>query len=359
MRKEIFTPGRTELAGNHTDHQRGRVLASAVDRGLYARYEANNSSVIRVKSEGFSNFELRLSQRAVRAVEFGSPKALVRGVMAGFGELGLNVGGFDASIRSTLPAGSGLSSSAAFAVLIGKIMSELFNDGKVDPVVIARVAQRAENTFFGKPCGLMDQFTCALGHTVYIDFSTNEIEPIRADFSAMGLTLCLTDTGGSHAGLDSSYARIPADMVYIANLFDKGVLGDVDPVEFRAKGWDPSNRPVRRAMHFFDENERVPQMRDALKRCDGETYMRLMNESGRSSEKLLNNIVTSATGDTKLAQGLEMSEKMLNGRGAWRVHGGGFAGCVQALMPSDYFPEYKSVMEADFGPGSCSEIKLV
>lgn len=359
MKKQLFTPGRTELAGNHTDHQKGRVLASAVDRGLYATYRENGSAMINVRSEGFAPFTVRLSHQTVRTGEFGSPKALVRGVTMGFRELGLNVGGFDAEIRSTLSAGSGLSSSAAFAVLIGRILSILFNDGKVDPIVIARVAQSAENTYFGKPCGLMDQLTCSLGHTVYIDFSKNEIEPIKADFSVMGLTICLTDTGGSHAGLDSSYARIPADMVYIANLFDRGVLGDVDPAAFRAKAWDISNRPVRRATHFFDENERVPLMRDALKRGDGETYMRLMNESGRSSEKLLNNIVTSATGDTKLLQGLEKSEKLLSGKGAWRVHGGGFAGCVQALMPTDYFPEYKAEMEKIFGADSCQEMKLV
>ena len=359
MKKEIFTPGRTELAGNHTDHQRGRILASAVDRGLYAHCEANGSRVIHVKSEGFDAFDVRTYHTSVHTAEFGTPKALVRGVTASFLELGLNVGGFDAEIRSTLPSGSGLSSSAAFAVLIGRILNELFNDGQVDPLVIARAAQQAENTFFGKPCGLMDQLTCSLGHTVYVDFSTNEIEPIHADFSAMGLTLCLTDTGGSHAGLDSSYARIPSDMVLIANLFDKGVLGDVDPAEFRAKGWDPSNRPVRRAMHFFDENERVPKMRDALKNGDSAEYLRLMNESGRSSERLLNNIITSATGDTKLAQGLELSEKLLSGKGAWRVHGGGFAGCVQALMPTDYFPEYKARMEEKFGADSCREIKLV
>ena len=276
-----------------------------------------------------------------------------------FTELGLNIGGFNAEIKSTLPAGSGLSSSAAFAVLIGKILNSFFNDGKLEPIVIARAAQQAENKFFGKPCGLMDQLTCAMGHTIYVDFKTNEIEPIQADFGPMGLTMCLTDTGGSHAGLDTSYARIPSDMIYIANLFDKGVLGDVDPEEFRSKGWDPANRPVRRAMHFFDENERVPQMRDALKAGDGNTYMRLMNESGRSSEKLLNNIITSATGDTKLAQGLDRSERLLKGRGAWRVHGGGFAGCVQALMPTDYFPVYKAAMEEEFGPGTCREIKLV
>lgn len=359
MSNVLFVPGRTELAGNHTDHQNGRILASAVDRGLYAEYEANGSSVIRIDSEGFAPFEVKTGYLAVRATDFGKPVALVRGTVATMKELGIKTGGFNAKIHSTLPSGSGLSSSAAFAVMIGKIISELFNKGEVDPVVIARIAQRAEREYFGKPCGLMDQLTCSLGHAVYVDFKTGEIEPIIADFEAMGLTLCLTDTGGSHAGLDSSYARIPADMVYIANLFDKGVLGDVDPEAFRSKNWDVADRPVRRAKHFFDENDRVPLMRDALKNKDGAEYMRLMNESGRSSEIYLNNIITSATGDTKLAKGLEKSKKLLEGKGAWRVHGGGFAGCVQALMPSEFFEEYKTAMEHDFGEGSCREIKLV
>ena len=359
MKKSFSVSGRTELAGNHTDHQNGRILASTIHMGLTARAEQNDSDRIRIKSQGFGPLEVNLTQLGVRPREFGSSEALIRGVAASFRELGLQVGGFDADVRSTLPVGAGLSSSAAFSVLVGKILSELYNGGKVDPVVIARAAQGAENRFFGKPCGLMSQLVCALGHTVYVDFKSMEIQRLEADFGAMGLTLCLTETGGSHAGLDSSYARIPADMVYIANLFDKGLLGDVDPAEFRAKGWDPANRPVRRAMHFFDENERVPQMRDALQRKDGETYMRLMNESGRSSEKLLNNVVTSATGDEKMAQGLEKSRQLLEGRGAWRVHGGGFAGCVQALMPSDYFETYKTEMEKTFGPGACREIRLV
>ncbi len=358
MMKEVFVSGRTELAGNHTDHQNGRILASAIDLGITARCETNGSGVVHINSEGYEPFDIKVSQLAVNPREFGTPAALVRGVMDGFDEMGLAIGGFNAEISSTLPAGAGLSSSAAFSVLIGKILSELFNGGKVEPVVIARLAQRAENKHFGKPCGLMG-LVCALGHTLYADFKTNEVEPIEADFDSMGLTLCLTDTGGSHAGLDTSYARIPADMIYIANMFDKGVLGDVDPEEFRSKGWDPSNRPVRRAMHFFDENERVPRMRDALKRGDGQEYMRLMNESGRSSEELLNNIVTSATGDTKLLQGLKKSEELLSGKGAWRVHGGGFAGCVQALMPKEYFAEYKEEMEKIFGENSCKEIKLV
>ena len=359
VKKTFHVSGRTELAGNHTDHQKGRILASTIQMGLSARVEPGSGSLIRVKSQGFGPREVNLNQLSVRPREFGSPEALVRGVAASFKELGLKIGGFDAEIRSSLPVGAGLSSSAAFSVLIGRILSELYNDGKVDPLVVARAGQQAENRFFGKPCGLMSQLVCALGQTVYVDFATREIEPVHADFAAMGLTLCLTETGGSHAGLDTSYARIPADMVYVANLFDKGVLGDVDPEAFRSKGWDPANRPVRRAMHFFDENERVPQMRDALKAGDGETYMRLMNESGRSSEELLNNIVTSATGDTKLAQGLALSRELLEGRGAWRVHGGGFAGCVQALMPTAYFPQYRTEMEKVFGAGSCREIRLV
>ncbi|MGI5976957.1 MAG: galactokinase [Candidatus Limivicinus sp.] len=358
MKKQFFVPGRTELAGNHTDHQDGRFLASAVDLGLYGEAEPGGSTV-RIQSQGFEPFEAHFSNLPVRTSEFGTSKALVRGMLAEFKALGLNIGGFSAKITSTLISGSGLSSSAAFSVMIGQILNKLFNGGKVDPVVIARAAMTAENEYFGKPCGLMSPMTCALGHTIYMDLKTQEYERLDADFASMGLTLCLTDTGGSHAGLDTSYARIPADMVYIANFFDEGKLGYVDPAEFRKKGWANSNRPVRRATHFFDENERVPRMRDALKSGDGETYMRLMNESGRSSEKLLNNIVTSATGDTKLENGLELSAKLLEGRGAWRVHGGGFAGCVQALMPTDYFPFYKQEVEKVFGPGKCRPIKLI
>ena len=359
MKQYLFTPGRTELAGNHTDHQNGRVLTAAIDRGLSARFEARDDRLVRIRPEGMEEFELRTDQLSPRTAEFGSSRALVRGMLATFAALGLKIGGFEAEISSSMPIGAGLSSSAAFSVLIGRILSTLYNDGKVEPIVIARAAQEAENRFFGKPCGLMSQLTCALGRTLYLDLKTREIEPIRADFEGMGLTLCLTDTGGSHAGLDSSYARIPADMVYIANLFDKGVLGDVDPAEFRSKGWDPANRPVRRAMHFFDENERVPLMRDALLAGDAESYLRLMNESGRSSEVLLNNIVTSATGDTKLEQGLLLSRELLEGRGAWRVHGGGFAGCVQALMPTPLFEGYKAEMEKVFGKDKCMKINLL
>ena len=358
VKKTIHVSGRTELAGNHTDHQNGRILASTIHLGVSARAEAVDSDKICIKSQGMGHWEIALNQLSVRPREFGTPEALIRGVASVFKSLGLNIGGIEAEVRSNLPVGAGLSSSAAFSVLIGRLLSEFYNGGQVDPLVIARAAQEAENRFFGKPCGLMSQLVCALGHTVYVDFKTMEIQRLDADFASMGLTLCLTETGGSHAGLDSSYARIPADMVYIANLFDQGVLADVDPAAFRAKGWDPANRPVRRAMHFFDENERVPLMRDALRSGNGEEYMRLMNETGRSSKRILNKIITSATGDTKLASGLEKSRQLLEARGAWRVHGGGFAGCVQALMPTDYFETYKTEMEKTCGTDSCREIRL-
>lgn len=356
--KSFFAPGRTELAGNHTDHQKGRVLASAVDKGIHAAVEPNFDNVARIISAGFPDMNINLLDLDVHPEEFGSSEALVRGVAAAMYDIGASFGGFDATLESELSAGSGLSSSAAFAVLMCRIFNGLYNNSELEPQAIARIARQAENLHFGKPCGLMDQLACALGKAVYIDFLTGEITPVNADFSRMGLTLCLTDTGGSHAGLDTSYARIPADMRYIASFFGKELLGEVDPAEFYAKKWNTADRPVRRAKHFFDENARVPKMRDALTAGNAREYMRLMNESGRSSEELLNNIVTSATDDRKLETGLYLSRKLLEGIGAWRVHGGGFAGCVQALMPMDYFPKYKSEMEAAFGDGSCRELKL-
>lgn len=354
----FFAPGRTELAGNHTDHQKGRVLASAVDKGIHARVEPNFDNVVRIRSAGFPDMNINLLDLDVHPEEFGSSAALVRGVAAAMYDIGASFGGFDATLESELSAGAGLSSSAAFAVLMCRIFNGLYNNSELEAQAIARIAQQAENLHFGKPCGLMDQLACALGKAVYIDFLTGEVIPVNADFSRMGLTLCLTDTGGSHAGLDTSYARIPADMRYIASFFGKELLGEVDPAEFYAKRWDTADRPVRRAKHFFDENARVPKMRDALISGDAKEYMRLMNESGRSSEELLNNIVTSATDDRKLETGLYLSSRLLDGVGAWRVHGGGFAGCVQALMPTEYFPKYKSEMEAAFGDGSCCELRL-
>ena len=356
--ERFFVPGRTELAGNHTDHQKGRVLAAAVDKGIHAEVMPNSDNKVRIRSVGFKDMTVDLTDLDVRTEQFGSSKALVRGVAAAMHDLGASFGGFDAMLHSSLHSGSGLSSSAAFSVLIANVFNRLYNNSELEPVGIARIAQQAENLHFGKPCGLMDQLACSLGKAVYIDFLTGDIVPVDADFSRMGLTLCLTDTGGSHAGLDTSYARIPADMRLIASFFGKELLGQVDPVRFFSKNWDTADRPVRRARHFFDENERVPKMRDALIAGRAREYMRLMNESGRSSEKYLNNIVTSATDDHKLESGLILSEKLLSGIGAWRVHGGGFAGCVQALMPTEEFEHYKTEMERSFGADSCRALKL-
>ena len=355
----LSVPGRTELAGNHTDHQHGRVLVSAIHLNIRADFSANSDSVIRVRSSQYDEVLVRINQLSVHPVEFGKPISLVRGVAAAFQNLGLKIGGFDATVTSSLPIGAGLSSSAAFSVLIARIFNQLYNDNRIEDIVLARAAHTAENVHFGKPSGLTSQLVCAYGHALYIDLKTNEMERIESDFSDMGLAMCLTNTGGRHDGLNTSYARIPADMKYIANLFDAGYLADVDEADFRSRGWDLSNRPVRRAMHFFDENARVPKMRDALKAHNGEEYMRLMNESGRSSEELLNNIVTSSTGDTRLLEGLELSASLLEGKGAWRVHGGGFAGCVQAVMPIDLFPAYQKAMEEKFGAGSCFRSRLV
>ena len=355
----IFAPGRTELSGNHTDHQQGRILASAVDVGLTAAVERGSGTKVLLASEGFTLIEADTDQLEILPEDFGTSRALMRGMLACFRNNGLEIGPFSAKVTSTLPSDSGLSSSAAFSVMVGRILNELYNGGKADPVFIAKAAQYAENEYFGKPCGLMDQLACSLGHAVYVDFRTMDIEPIIADFGAMGLTLCLSNTGGSHAGLDDAYASIRIEMDSIAARFGQKVLRDVDPEEFFAKGWSLSERPVRRAKHFFEENERVPQMRDALRNGNGEEYMRLMNASGRSSENLLENIVAEGAGDTKLAEGLELSAKLLEGKGAWRVHGGGFAGCVQALMPPELFPFYKQEMEKAFGEGSCRELKLV
>ena len=354
----IFTPGRTELSGNHTDHQQGRILASAVDLGLTAVVEKGSGTRVAIESDGFKPFYAETDLLDIIPGDYGTSRALMRGLLAYFRENGFEIGPFSAKVTSTLPSGSGLSSSAAFSVMVGRILNELYNGGKADPVFIAKAAQYAENEYFGKPCGLMDQLACSLGHAVYVDFRTMEIDPIIADFGSMGLTLCLANTGGTHAGLDDAYASIRIEMDGIAARFGKKVLRDVDPDDFFAKGWSTDERPVRRAKHFFEENERVPRMRDALRAGNGEEYMRLMNASGRSSENQLNNIVAEGAGDTKLAEGLELSAKLLEGKGAWRVHGGGFAGCVQALMPPDLFPFYKQEMEKAFGPGTCRELKL-
>ena len=353
----FFCPGRTELAGNHTDHQKGRVMAAAVDMGITAEASPNGDNVIRVFSQGFEPIQVDLSHLWPEEREAGTSIALVRGMAALLAEYGRPLQGFDAHLTSSIPAGSGLSSSAAFSVLTGYMIA-FFAGLNPAPEDLARIAQKAENRWFGKPCGLMDPMACAIGGSVYMDFLENRILKLNWDFDKLGLTLCLTDTGGSHALATEAYTAIPADMTSVAHHFGESVLAKVRAPEFDLQWPEHTEDPAwMRARHFFDETTRTALMADALGLQDGNRYMNLMNQSGRSSERLLQNIVCDDCG-TELALGLETSARILEGKGAWRVHGGGFAGCVQALMPEKEFPAYQASMESLFGPGSCQRVKI-
>lgn len=349
---QFFTPGRTEIIGNHTDHQLGRVIASAVSVGIHAEAEKTEDAWIRVHSEDCGDFAIHTEQTAPRPEELGTTAALIRGLVAAFAARGFRVGGFHCSVSSEIPVGGGLSSSAAFTVLVGKILNTFYNDGRIPAGSIAECARDAENLHFGKPSGLMDQMACAVGQAVYMDFMTGEVQALPCDFKSMGLVLCLTDTGGSHAGLTAAYGEIAADMRSIAAELGEELLGYVNQTTFFERDF-PQARACDRARHFFEENARVPEMRDAILAGDRGTCLALMNASGRSSERLLRNIRTDA-GDDRLEQGLALSARMLEGKGAWRVHGGGFAGCVQALVPVEEFENYCLGMERVFGKGSCN-----
>ena len=366
MEKKLFVPGRTELAGNHTDHQQGRILASAVDLGLYADFEKNGENAIHIHSEGYSDFTVRLNHTAVRTGEFDTPKSLVRGMIAAFRELGLDCGGFNAEIRTTLPAGSGLSSSAAYTVLIGKILSELFNDGKVDPVVIARAAQQSENKYFGKPCGLMDQTASSVGGLVYIDFRDPAhpvVENVEYDFDGCGYTLCIIDSGADHVGLTQNYAAIPGELHKVCRVFGREYLRDVDESEFYARLPEvrkvAGDRGALRAMHIFDDSRRVAEQVAALRNNDFDRFLKLVNDSGDSSWKYLQNVIPSGSREHQsMAFTIALCKKLLNGRGAVRVHGGGFAGTALAFVPDGEFNKFREGVERVLGAGCCHKLSI-
>lgn len=354
----FFCPGRTELAGNHTDHQKGRVMAAAVDKGITAEAEPNDENVIRVFSEGFQPVQVDLSRLWPEESDVGTSAALVRGAAGVLSERLERLQGFDAYLKSDLTPGGGLSSSAAYAVLAACMVAYFAEGPEISAEELARAAQKAENRWFGKPCGLMDQLACAVGGGVYIDFLENRLLRIDCDFDSLGLALCLTDTGGSHADATDAYAAIPEDMSAVARVFGEPFLARVRRSDFDAQWPEHSTDPQwMRARHFFDETWRVSAMADALGLRDAGRYMQLMNESGRSSERLLKNIEALGCGN-ELARGLALSAELLEGRGAWRVHGGGFAGCVQALMPEECFEPYRGAMERTFGAGSCQRIRI-
>lgn len=359
-------PGRTEVGGNHTDHNRGCVMAAAVGLDVIAVVSPCEGSVISVKSEGFPEDVVDISDIEVKENEKNTSASLIRGVAAGFKNAGLGVCGFKAYTTSNVLKGSGLSSSAAFEVLIGTIFSYLCNEGSVSAVKIAQIAQYAENVYFGKPSGLMDQMASSVGGFITIDFKDTEdpvIESISYDFASSGYTLCIVDTKGNHADLTPEYAAIPVEMKSVAKFFGKNELRDITKEQLvdniaavREKCGD---RAVARAFHFFDDNERVGLEAAALKSGDINGFLKLVTESGNSSFKYLQNVfAVKAPAEQGLVMGLYMSENLLRGRGAVRVHGGGFAGTIQAFVPHELVDTYSETMEKVFGKGSCYKLYI-
>ena len=359
-------PGRTEIGGNHTDHQRGRVLAAAVNLDTVAAVRLNGTDQIRILSKGYPLCEVDVKELTPREDEINTTAALIRGVAARFVQLGCDVKGFDAYCESTVLPGSGLSSSAAYEVLIGTIINHLFFDAKVSQAEVAQIGQYAENVFFGKPCGLMDQTASAVGNLVTIDFfekGNPKIEPLNFDFASCGHALCIIDTYASHADLTDEYAAIPNEIKSVCEHFGKEVLTEIEEKEFfaaipvlREKCGD---RAVLRAVHFYQENARVPKQVEALEKGEFDTFLKLIKESGYSSYMYLQNVIPAGYKENQdVALALAMCEHFLNGRGAYRVHGGGFAGTVQAFVPFDMLDEFVEGMDGILGKGACHVLSI-
>lgn len=359
-------PGRTEVGGNHTDHQHGCVLAGSVDLDVIAIAAPTADNIVRIKSEGYDMDVIDLSNLEPSKNETGYAISLIRGMCAAFKNAGYNIGGFNAYTTSNVLKGSGLSSSAAFEVLVGVILNSMFNDSKASAVDIAKFAQKAENDYFGKPCGLMDQMASSVGGFTAIDFSDPAnpvIEKVDFDLAAHKYSLCIVNTGGNHADLTDDYAAVPAECKQIANAMGKEFLRDVDEDEFYKAIPDLrkscSDRAVLRAIHFFSENRRAVEQKDALKADCFDEFLRLINESGKSSFCYLQNVFSSSAPDEQgISLALALTEKFLNKRGAFRVHGGGFAGTIQAFIPDDMLDEYKEFIETVFGVGSCYVLNI-
>ena len=365
---EIYSaPGRTEVGGNHTDHQHGQVLAASINDDAIAIVSKNSSETVNVKSEGYDMITISLGDIAKRDDEEGTTLALIKGVLASFKERGYTIGGFNAYITSDVLGGSGLSSSAAFETIIGNIISGLYNEMKVDAVEIAIIGQYAESAYFGKPCGLMDQMACSVGSLCHIDFKDPKnpiIEPIVVDLDEVGYSLCITDTKGSHADLTPDYAAVPAEMKAVAAFFGKDVLIEVseDEVvahipELREKLGDMG---VLRALHFYEENKRVEKEVAALRSKDFSSFLANVKASGDSSFKFLQNVYTSHdVQHQNVSIALCVSEKVLGADGGVsRVHGGGFAGTIQAFVKNDKVAEYKAALDKVFGDGACNVLKI-
>lgn len=361
-------PGRTEVCGNHTDHNHGKVLAASVNLDAVAVASVNQDGMIRVKSKGHAMNVADLSDMQPDPAQFGHSTSMVKGVAAGLREWGYTVSGFDACTDSEVMGGSGLSSSAAFEVLVATCISALFNEEKIDAVTLGRVAQYSENKFFGKPCGLLDQMTSAVGTFVTIDFkdtASPDIRKIDVDFESFGHSLCIVDTGGSHSDLTDDYAAVRSEMESVARAMGCSVLRETTFEAFLEQlpalysSEDVNDRALLRAYHFYQENMRVDAAVAALEGKDFERFKQVIVESGRSSYMYNQNVFTPKNPtEQKLSLALALSEHLLAGKGAYRVHGGGFAGTIQAFVPQDMLQHYKTEMERVFGAGSCHVLSI-
>jgi len=358
--------GRTEIGGNHTDHQHGCVLAAAIGLDTIAIVSFNDDKVIRIKSEGYPAFDVDIDALDAVSDEKSTSVALVRGICAKFAGIGAEIGGFDAYISSDIPSGSGLSSSAAFEVLIGTIIDTHYNKGKIGAVEIAKAGQYAENEYFGKKCGLMEQMVSSVGGFVFIDFKDTEnpeINSVDLDFNSAGYSLCITDTKGNHADLSDEYSEIEAEMKNVAKSLGGDVLRDADEGEFYDKMPELRNvcsdRALLRAAHFFAENQRVTDEAEVLANGNTEGFFELVRASGDSSYKLLQNIYSVHNPKVQeISLAIMLSERFLNGSGAVRVHGGGFAGTIQAFVPNYLAEDYAAEMNRIFGEESCQVLNI-
>lgn len=358
----IFSaPGRTEICGNHTDHQHGCVLAAAVNLDAIAVVAFHNENVIRLQSVGYKQVLIELDDLDIHPEEEGTTKSLIRGMVAQFNDMGVKVGGFNAFVSSDVLSGSGLSSSAAFEVLIGNIIDRHYNGGKAGAVEIAKMGQFAENKYFGKESGLMDQMVSSVGGFVFIDFKDTinpVIEKHECNFEEGELRLIITDTKGSHADLTDDYVSVPTEMKLVAEQFGKKVLREVDEEKFYAslgklRSTCP-DRAILRAAHYYGDNKRVGKEVEALDAKDFTGFLQLVRESGKSSAQLLQNLYsTKKTDEQGIPLALMVGERILGEKGACRVHGGGFAGTMQAFLPNDLVESYRNAMVSLFGEGCC------
>ena len=359
-------PGRTEIGGNHTDHQHGRVLAAAIDLDMVACAGKNDSRIIHVTSDGYPEIRVDLSVLSPVKKESGTTAALIRGIAARLTEMGYPVSGFDACVTSQVLGGSGLSSSAAFEILMGVVMNDLFCRGELNPVQIAQIGQYSENIFFDKPCGLMDQLASSVGGITAIDFENPEapaVEKLDCSLESYGYALCIIDSGADHADLTDEYAAIPREMGKIAAFFGKKVLRQVDFNAFwsaiPALRKQAGDRAVLRAIHFYNDNQRVTEQGELLRSGKFEGFLQLVNQSGHSSAECLQNIFCCSRPDAQaVSLTIAAARRLLNGKGAVRVHGGGFAGTVQAYVPLGQEEDFRRGMEAILGEGRCHFLSI-